>query len=53
LGAAAVDLILNNEYGKAVGVKGNQITAVDLYRAVEKKKGIGVNSSYQLMRNLI
>lgn len=53
LGAAAVDLILNNDYGKAVGVKGNQITAVDLHRAVEKKKGIGVNSSYQLMRNLI
>ncbi|MGB7001989.1 MAG: 6-phosphofructokinase [Halobacteriota archaeon] len=53
LGAAAVDLILNNEYGKAVGVKGNQITAVDLHRAVEKKKGIRVNSSYQLMRNLI
>ena len=53
LGAAAVDLILNNEYGKAVGVKGNQITAVDLHRAVEKKNGIRVNSSYQLMRNLI
>ncbi len=52
-GAAAVDLILNNEYGKAVGVKGNQITAVDLHRAVEKKKGIWVNLSYQLMRNLI
>ena len=53
LGAAAVDLILNNKYGKAVGVKGNQITVVDLHRAVEKKNGIGVNSSYQLMRNLI
>ncbi len=53
LGAAAVDLILNNEYGKAVGVKGNQINAVDLHRAVEKKNGIRVNSSYQLMRNLI
>ena len=53
LGAAAVDLILNNEYGKAVGVKGNQITAVDLHRAVEKKKGVWINSSYQLMRNLI
>ncbi|RCV65127.1 6-phosphofructokinase 1 [Methanophagales archaeon] len=53
LGAAAVDSILNNDYGKAVGLKDNRITAVDLHLAVEKKKGICVNSPYQLMRNLI
>ena len=53
LGAAAVDLILNNEFGKAVGLKGNRITTVALDRAVEKRKEIGINSSYQLMRNLI
>ncbi len=53
LGAAAVELILNNTYGKAVGLKGNQITAVDLQLAIEKKKGMRVISFYQLMRNLI
>jgi len=51
-GAAAVDLILNNEFGKAVAVKGNQILAVDLHLAVDKKNGQMVKSSYQLMRHL-
>ena len=51
-GAAAVDLILNNEFGKAIAVKGNQILAVDLHLAVDKKNGQMVKSSYQLMRHL-
>ncbi len=51
-GAAAVDLILNNEFGKAVSVKGNKILAVDLHLAVDKKDGQMVKSSYQLMRHL-
>ena len=51
-GAAAVDLILNNEFGKAVAVKGNKILAVDLHLAVDKKDGQMVKSSYQLMRHL-
>ena len=53
LGAAAIDLILKSEYGKAVGVKGDRIIAGDLHLAVDKKKEITVDSSYQLMRNLI
>jgi 6-phosphofructokinase 1 len=52
LGAAAVDLLLKHEYGKAVGVHNGTIHIVDLRRAVEKKK-IAVDSLYQLMRNLI
>ena len=51
-GAAAVDLIINNEFGKAVAVKGNQVLAVDLHFAADKKKGQMVKSSYQLMRHL-
>jgi 6-phosphofructokinase 1 len=51
LGAAAVDLILKNEFGKAVAVKDGTINAVDLHLAVGKKR-IEADSYYQLIRSL-
>ena len=51
LGVAAVDLILKNEFGKAVVVKDGTINAVDLHLAVEKKK-TDADSYYQLIRSL-
>ena len=51
LGAAAVDLILNGEFGKAVGVRDGDINAVDLHVAVEEKKQM-VEPFYQLIRIL-
>ena len=51
LGAAAVDLILNGEFGKAVGVRDGDINAVDLHVAIEEKKQM-VEPFYQLIRIL-
>ena len=51
LGAAAVDLILNGEFGKAVGIKDGAINVVDLHDAV-KGKGAVVEPFYQLTRIL-
>jgi 6-phosphofructokinase 1 len=51
LGVAAVDLILKNEFGKAVVVKDGTINAVDLRLAVGKKR-IEADSYYQLIRSL-
>jgi len=51
LGAAAVDLILNGEFGKAVGIKDGEINVVDLHDAV-KGKGAVVEPFYQLTRIL-
>ena len=51
LGVAAVDLILKNEFGKAVVVKDGTINAVDLHLAVGKKK-TDADSYYQLIRSL-
>ncbi len=51
LGATAVNLILNNEFGKAVGIKDNRINAVDLHRAVEEKETV-VDPFYRLIRIL-
>jgi 6-phosphofructokinase len=51
LGATAVNLILNNEFEKAVGIKDNRINAVDLHRAVEEK-GTVVDPFYRLIRIL-
>ncbi len=52
LGAAAVDLILKNEFGKVVVAKDGMINAVDLRLAVGKKR-IEADSYYQLIRDLI
>ena len=51
LGAAAVDLILNGEFGKAVGVRDGEINVVDLHVAVKQKKP-AVEPFYQLIRIL-
>ena len=51
LGAAAVDSILNGEFGKAVGIKDGEINVVDLHDAV-KGKGAVVEPFYQLTRIL-
>ena len=51
LGAAAVDLILNGEFGKAVGVQDGEINVVDLHVAVKEKKP-AVEPFYQLIRIL-
>ena len=51
LGATAVNLILNNEFGKAVGVQDGRINAVDLHRAVEEKETV-VDPFYHLIRIL-
>ena len=51
LGAAAVDLILNDDFGKAVGVQDGRINAVDLHLAVEEKK-TEVEHFYRLIRIL-
>ncbi len=51
LGATAVNLILNNEFGKAVGVQDGRINAVDLHRAVEEKETV-VDPFYRLIRIL-
>jgi len=51
LGAAAVDLILNGEFGKAVGVRDGEINVVDLHVAVKEKKP-AVEPFYQLIRIL-
>ena len=51
LGATAVNLILNNEFEKAVGIKDNRINAVDLHRAVEEKETV-VDPFYRLIRIL-
>ncbi len=51
LGATAVNLLLEHEFGKAVGVSDGMINAVDLQRAVEEKKR-DLDPFYQLIRIL-
>lgn len=51
LGAAAVDVLLRNERGKAVGVSSNNINTVDLEYAVSKKE-LSVDNFYRLIRIL-
>ena len=52
LGAAAVELLIKEEYGKAVGVQDGRVIAMDLQLAVEAKKTNSIDSFYQLLRNL-
>jgi 6-phosphofructokinase 1 len=52
LGAAAMDLIVKQEYGKAVGIEDGRITTVDFNFAVQKKDMM-IDSFYQLMRKLM
>ena len=52
LGAAAVELLTKQEYGKAVGVRDGRLIAMDLQLAIEAKKTNSVDSFYQLLRNL-
>lgn len=51
LGAAAVDVLLRNERGKAVGVSSDNINIVDLEYAVSKKE-LSVDNFYRLIRIL-
>ena len=51
LGAAAVDVLLQDERRKAVGVSSDQIKAVDLKFAISKKK-LSVDNYYRLIRIL-
>jgi 6-phosphofructokinase 1 len=51
LGASAVDLLLQGESGKAVGVDGDRIVVVDLETAVEPKE-FRVQEIYGLMKAL-
>ncbi len=51
LGAAAVDLLLNGIYGKAVGVLQNEINVIDLSEAT-KRKFTHMEEYYQLLKIL-
>jgi 6-phosphofructokinase 1 len=51
LGAAAVDLLLKGESGKAVGVISNELNVVDLETAV-KPRPTKINQLYELMKSL-
>lgn len=51
MGAAAVDLILKNEFGKTVGMMGENIKIIDIEFAIQKKK-IEVDNFYRLVRIL-
>lgn len=51
LGAEAVDLLLRNESGKAVGVLGDKINVVPFEAALEKKE-LKVENFYRLIRIL-
>lgn len=51
MGAAAVDLILKNEFGKTVGIKGEELNIVDIEFAIQKKK-IELDNFYRLIRIL-
>lgn len=52
LGAAAVDLLLNGEFCKAVGVQDGRVTAVEFQLAIKVKETNTIDSFYQLLRNL-
>lgn len=49
LGSAAVDLLLEGKHGKAVGIIGDKLNAVDLKFACQKRK-LDVNALYKLIR---
>lgn len=51
LGAAAVDLLINGESGKAVGMAGENINAIPLEKAIEKKV-IRTETIYNLIKIL-
>jgi 6-phosphofructokinase 1 len=51
LGAAAVDLVLKNEFGKTVGMVGENLNVVDIEFAIQKKK-LEVDNFYKLIRVL-
>ena len=51
LGAAAVDVLLRGERGKAVGVTSDEIKVVDLEFAIQGKE-LGVDNFYRLIRIL-
>jgi 6-phosphofructokinase 1 len=52
LGAAAVELLIKQEYGKAVCIQDGSVTAVDLQLAIEPKDDHTIDSLYQLLRGL-
>ncbi|MGE5197436.1 MAG: 6-phosphofructokinase [Deltaproteobacteria bacterium] len=51
LSTAAIDLILKNEFGKVVGIKGEELNIVDIEYAIQKKK-VDLDSLYNLVRIL-
>lgn len=51
LGTAAVDLVLKNEFGKTVGMIGENLNVVDIEVAIQKKK-IEVEKLYNLIKIL-
>lgn len=51
LGTAAVDLVLKNEFGKTVGLKGEDLNILDIEVAM-KKKELDLESLYRLVRIL-
>jgi len=51
MGTAAVDLILKNDFGKTVGVKGEELNMPDIAFAIQKKE-IEVDNFYRLIRIL-
>jgi 6-phosphofructokinase 1 len=51
LGTAAIDLILKSEFGKSVGVKGENLNITDIKSAMEKKE-MDLDSLYRLVRIL-
>ncbi|MEW6008689.1 MAG: 6-phosphofructokinase [Candidatus Omnitrophota bacterium] len=51
LGTAAVDLVLKNEFGKTVGLKGEELNILDIETAM-KKKELDLENLYKLVRVL-
>lgn len=50
-GVTAVDLILKNEFGKSIGIKGENLNITDIKSAMEKKE-MDLDSLYRLVRIL-
>lgn len=51
MGAKAVELLMNNESGKVVGIKGNELFALDINEALSKSKGFN-KDMYELAKIL-
>jgi len=51
MGAYAVELLMSGQYGKAVGIQGNQMIALDFDEALGMKKDYN-KSIYELARIL-